>query len=74
VSRRVLVLAKLSRSLLNFRGPLLRALCDRGHEVIVAAPEDEGSKAAFEALAAHGIRFEVVPLARGGLKPGARFR
>jgi glycosyltransferase involved in cell wall biosynthesis len=66
---KVSVLAGLSRSLLNFRGPLLRALRDRGHEVIAAAPEDDGSEAVREVLAAQGIRFEAVPLARGGLNP-----
>jgi glycosyltransferase involved in cell wall biosynthesis len=66
---KVLILASVSRSLLNFRGPLLRELRDHGHEVIAAAPEDEGTEAVREALAAQGIRFEPVPLARGGLNP-----
>lgn len=66
---RILILASLSRSLLNFRGPLLRALRERGHEVIAAAPSDDGVVAVQEQLASMAIRFEPVPLARGGLNP-----
>jgi glycosyltransferase involved in cell wall biosynthesis len=64
-----MILASLSLSLLNFRGPLLRALRERGHEVIAGAPEDEGAEAVREELAPQGIHFEPVPLARGGLNP-----
>ena len=66
---KILVLAGLSQSLLNFRGPLLRALRDRGHVVLTAAPPDEGFEAVSETLSAQGIRSYPIKLARGGLNP-----
>jgi glycosyltransferase involved in cell wall biosynthesis len=71
---KVFVLAGHSRSLLNFRGRFLSALINRGHEVITAAPDDGGSEGVVEALAARGIRFEPIQLARGGLNPLQDFR
>ncbi len=67
--KRVFVLASLMRSLLNFRGPLLRELVARGHTVIAAAPADENADLDARALAAMGVQFEAVPMARGGLNP-----
>lgn len=36
--RRILLFASYAPSLINFRGPLMEAMLDRGHEVIAAAP------------------------------------
>ena len=63
---RVVVIASLAESLLNFRGPLLRELVAQGHEVIALAPE---SSAVREQLAGIGVRMEAVPLGRTGLNP-----
>jgi len=66
---RLLVIGGLSRSLINFRGPLLQTLRNHGHEVIAVAPADDGVKGVEQRLAAMGIRFEPLPLARGGFNP-----
>ena len=66
---RVLVLGGISRSLINFRGPLLRQLRSRGHEVIAAAPPDEDAANVASTLESWGIRYVPVPLARGGTNP-----
>lgn len=58
-----------SRSLINFRGPLLQLFQSRGHEVIAAAPDDEAAAEVAETLRRWGIRFVAVPLARGGTNP-----
>lgn len=63
----VLVLGGYDRSLLNFRGPLLKAMVEAGHKVIGAAPADTPSVPAD--LAALGVRFAPVAIARTGLNP-----
>ncbi len=64
---KVLVLTGHDWALLNYRGPLLRAMVAAGHEVLAAAPaENPAVIAQFSAL---GIRFVPVPLARAGLNP-----
>ena len=69
MTKRVLVVAGLSWSLLNFRGPLLAELQARGHNVGVIAPIDEGTKTVSAELASRSIAFESINLARGGLNP-----
>ena len=64
------MIAGLSRSLLNFRGPFLAAIQSRGHEVIAIAPIDEGTESVKSELANRSIAFESINLARGGLNPG----
>ncbi len=69
---RIVVVAGYAPSLVNFRGPLLKALVERGHEVIALAPPDEpeesapGTAAALRALGIELLRF---PMRRGGLNP-----
>jgi glycosyltransferase involved in cell wall biosynthesis len=64
---KVLVLASWPRSLINFRGPLLRAMVAAGHEVVAAAPDVmEGIP---DRLAALGVRFVPVDLERAGTDP-----
>ncbi len=64
---KVLVLASLADSLINFRGSLLRALSERGHEVIACAPgENETIKAYLRDL---GVRYYSIPLQRTGMNP-----
>lgn len=64
---KILVLAGLDTSLLNFRGPLLRAFVEAGHDVVAAAPAqnvDVPTK-----LKSAGVRYEPIALARAGLNP-----
>jgi glycosyltransferase involved in cell wall biosynthesis len=63
----VVVVAGYAPSLLNFRGPLLRALIERGHRVVACAPPAEPAVSA--ALAALGVRFVAIPIDRTGLNP-----
>ena len=69
MSKRVLVVGGVSRSLINFRGPLLDCLRDRGHKVLAAAPEDENAAAVRKELGEKGIELHTVPMARGGMNP-----
>ncbi len=64
---KILVLAGLDSSLLNFRGPLLRAFIDAGHDVVAAAPAQTAGVP--ESLSKVGVRYEPVSLARAGLNP-----
>ena len=64
---KILIIGGIPRSLINFRGPLLRALVAAGHEVVAAAapaPEDVVAE-----LNVVGVRFCPVPLARAGRNP-----
>ena len=62
----ILVIAGFAPSLVNFRGPLLRAMQAAGHDVIAAAPELSHDRAADE-LAVAGIQCRDIPLSRTGL-------
>lgn len=64
---KVIMLSSLSYSLINFRGPLLRALVAAGHDVLVCAPDRDA--AVEQALAAMNVRFRLTPMARAGLNP-----
>lgn len=64
---KVVVVASLAYSLVNFRGALLRRLVGEGHEVVAFAPDHDVPVA--ETLAAWGIRFVVVPMDRVGQNP-----
>jgi len=67
ISRTVLVNASYAPSLVNFRGPLIRAMVEAGHRVHASAPGLAGADA--EAVAALGAEPHDVPLARAGLSP-----
>ena len=69
MTERVLVAGGISRSLINFRGPLLDRLRERGHEVLAAAPEDDNAAAVRKELGEKGIELHTVPMARGGMNP-----
>ncbi len=64
---RVAVLGSLPESLINFRGPLLKAMVDAGHEVHALAPPADSHLIAQ--LSALGVRYHAVPLARTSLNP-----
>lgn len=56
---RILILASFDRSLVNFRGRLIRSLVEDGHEVFAAAPpETPGCPAEIEALGARYLPVE----------------
>lgn len=61
---KVLVLGGYAPSLLNFRGPMLAEMAERGHEVVACAPgEDEAVRAG---LAAHGVQYRPIAMQRTG--------
>lgn len=65
--RKVLVVASLSWSLVNFRGRLLAAMVAGGADVVAAAPDEDPE--VRRALAAIGVRFARIPMQRTGLGP-----
>lgn len=64
---RVAVLGSLPESLINFRGPMLKAMVAAGHEVHALSPA--AAPGVISALEAMGVRHHAVPLARTGLNP-----
>jgi glycosyltransferase involved in cell wall biosynthesis len=64
---RVVVVGVFAGSLVRFRGELLRAMAESGHEVLALAPEDDANARAT--LRAMGVTFATVPLRRAGLNP-----
>ena len=67
IRKKVLVLGGVATSLLNFRGPLLRRMCEAGHDVVGVAPPQADDVAA--PLTTIGVRYIPVALARAGLNP-----
>lgn len=58
---KVLVLGSYAPSLVHFRGPLIRAMVERGHEVMAAAPDiDEATAAALRTLGAEPLQVQLV--------------
>jgi len=66
---KILILGSISRSLLNFRGPLIRRLRDAGHTVIAATAADENSTWVADKLQTWGVDYRTVDIARGGTNP-----
>lgn len=64
---RIAVVGVLADSLLAFRGDMIRAMAELGHEVLAMAPEHEPRVEA--AFAAMGVTFRTVPLRRAGMNP-----
>ncbi len=66
-SLRVLVVGALPRSLVNFRGPLIQAMRERGHQVEATA---NGRDAETESrLREWGVAYHPIRLARAGMNP-----
>jgi glycosyltransferase involved in cell wall biosynthesis len=66
---KVVVVASLAWSLVNFRGALLASMVAHGHEVVACAPEDDPE--VREALAAMGVTYRQVPMQRASISPVA---
>jgi len=67
--KRFLLLAGYPDSLLNFRGPLLRALLTEGLEVHVAAPDLPANSVIRQELEGLGVQVHEVALKRTGMNP-----
>lgn len=64
---RVIITGGFAPSLINFRGPLLQSLVERGHDVIAMAPDlSQESRNALQAL---DVTCQQVPMQRAGLSP-----
>ena len=66
-SMRIAVVGSYANSLINFRGPLLKAMVDCGHEVIACAPEAPQNVVAV--LAEMGVTYRDIFLYRTGTNP-----
>ncbi|MBL4608253.1 MAG: glycosyltransferase family 4 protein [Pseudomonadales bacterium] len=64
---RIVLVGGYAESLINFRGDLLVTMVQAGHDVIACAPA--ASPDTIEALAAWGVVYQPLPLARTGLNP-----
>ena len=64
---KILILSSFAFSLINFRGRLIAAMVDAGHEVVACAPDHD--EAVERDLAAMGARFRRTPLERTGSNP-----
>lgn len=65
--KRIIVNANQCYTLVRFRGDLIRALVEQGHEVIVTLPEPPAELAA--PLAALGAKSLIVPMSRSSMNP-----
>ncbi len=72
MTKKVLIIGGYAPSLLNFRGALIRHLCEQGHEVLACAPDP--SPEIERGLAQIGARCVAVPMNRTGLNPFADLR
>lgn len=72
--KKILILASLSSSLRNFRGPLIEALRDAGHQVHAAAPGLTSDAQTHNWLKTRGIICHDVAIARAGFGPLADLR
>jgi glycosyltransferase involved in cell wall biosynthesis len=68
---KILLIAGLADSLVNFRGPLIKALQDRGLDVHVAAPNMPENDTGRQRLIAMGLSVYQVPIRRTGINPFA---
>lgn len=69
---KVVVVGNIAQSLVNFRGPLLKEMVRRGHDVVAVGPEDDAIYS--EQLRRAGVKYRVAPLDRAGLNPIADLR
>lgn len=68
-SMKILVVASLAESLVNFRGSLLKAFQEKGLDVHVAAPDFSSSDETRKALESEGITTHQITMRRTGVNP-----
>jgi glycosyltransferase involved in cell wall biosynthesis len=66
---KILVLSSLAYSLVNFRGRLIEAMLQAGHQVVACAPDDDADVRTW--LETRGAGFRITPMARTGRNPAA---
>ena len=64
---KIIVIGSFAKSLINFRGPLLKKMAENGHEVFACAPG--ASERIRDNLLAIGVKYSDVPLDRAGINP-----
>ncbi|ARS27229.1 glycosyltransferase family 4 protein [Sphingomonas sp. KC8] len=64
---KIVVIASLAYSLINFRGRLIADMIAAGHDVLACAPGEDG--AVIEQLWGMGARFRSIPMGRVNLNP-----
>lgn len=69
--KKIVVVAGLASSLINFRGPLLAAMRRRGHKIVACAPEEDGSTMA--SLTEMEVDYFSIPMRRAGIDPVGDF-
>jgi len=62
-----MVIASYAPSLITFRGDMMRAFQERGHEVVACSPDPD--PATLESLAEMGVKHRIFSLQRAGLNP-----
>jgi glycosyltransferase involved in cell wall biosynthesis len=64
---KIVILASLAYSLVNFRGALIAAMVVKGHDVVACAPDHDPETE--QKLAGMGVRYRRIPMDRTGLNP-----
>lgn len=67
--KKLLIIASYPASVLKFRGPLIKALQDKGFEIHIAAPEFDSHPEEFKALESLGYILHGIPMQRTGTNP-----
>lgn len=67
--RRIIVIGNMLETLVWFRGPLMAAMVERGHEVIACVPVPDPRSPLVAQLEAMGVTTEAIVLDRTGLNP-----
>jgi len=62
---KVLIIAGYTRSIINFRGDLIKEIVNQGHEVVAAGPETGYE----DQIAELGARFIQIPIERAKIYP-----
>ena len=65
--KKFILISPKNRTAYNFRGDLVKAIIDKGYEVIVTGPNMDG----VENITALGARFELIPMNKNGVNPVA---
>lgn len=71
---KILFIASYAPSLVNFRGPLILSLLEKGISVHAAVPMSSDSEQILSSLRNRGVIFHHIPLQRVGLNPLADFK